>query len=200
MKRLSMPCCGGLPGVLLFFAGSCRREKGRRQAGRLGAAIQRQGFDGVETQSRPAQQGLALKDGILYSKGKEVSHLSAPATIMKISTIASRPRSRQGQQRPVFSHAVGGGYPKATKPDQQQFPRSAKNRSLYNSPRSPRMLVPPVPGHAEVIANGTTQISSTTKVVDFEDKKNTHSRPFRHSAARSSQGRPDVEVALRKSR
>jgi len=82
-------------------------QEERKERHRLGAVFNGKDIEGWKTfDPKQLTESWYVKEGILYSKGKQASHLFSRATTMRTSIIASRSDQRQGQQRAILSHQV----------------------------------------------------------------------------------------------
>jgi hypothetical protein len=145
-----------------------------------------------------------VKDGILYSKGKAASHLFSPRDDYENFHYRIEAKiSDKGNSGQYFRTKYGPGYPKGYEAQiNSNFPDPQKTGSLYGFVPIKEMLVEPDAWFTqEVIANGNhIQIFlNGKKVVDYVDKKNTHTRGHfaiqQHGPAKDG---PEVVVALRK--
>lgn len=145
-----------------------------------------------------------VKDGILLSRGKAVSHLfSEKGDYENFHYRIEVKISDKGNSGQYFRTQFGPGYPKGYEAQiNSNFPDPQKTGSLYNFAKITEMLVPPDTWFTqEVIANGNhIQIFvNGKKTVDFKDAKNTF--PRGHFAIQQhgpAKGGPDVQVALKK--
>lgn len=145
-----------------------------------------------------------VKDGILLSKGKAVSHLFSEKDDYENFHYRIEVKiSDKGNSGQYFRTKFGPGYPKGYEAQiNSNFPDPQKTGSLYNFAKITEMLVPPDTWFTqEVIANGNhIQIFvNGKKTVDFKDDKSTFTRGhFAIQQHGPAKGGPDVQVALKK--
>jgi hypothetical protein len=145
-----------------------------------------------------------VKDGILYSKGKDASHIFSPRDDYENFHYRIEVKiSDKGNSGQYFRTQYGKGYPKGYEAQiNSNFPDPQKTGSLYNFAKITEMLVPADTWFTqEVIANGNhiQILVNGKKVVDFKDEKNTHTRGhFAIQQHGPAKGGPDVVVALKK--
>lgn len=146
----------------------------------------------------------AVKDGILYSGGKETSHLFSYRNDFENFHYRIEAKiNDMGNSGQYFRTQFGPGYPKGYEAQiNSTFPDPQKTGSLYNFAKITDMLVEPDTWFTqEVIANGNhIQIILNGKmVVDFKDEKNTHVKGHfalqQHGPAKDG---PDVELQVKK--
>jgi hypothetical protein len=145
-----------------------------------------------------------VKDGILYSKGKDTSHLFSERDDYENFHYRIEVKiNDKGNSGQYFRTQFGKGYPKGYEAQiNSTFPDPQKTGSLYNFVKITDMLVKPDTWFTqEVIANGNhiQILVDGKKVVDYKDEKNTHTRG--HFAIQQHgpvKGGPDVQVALKK--
>jgi Domain of Unknown Function (DUF1080) len=153
----------------------------------------------------PKQQKLwFVKDGILYSSGKQASHLFSPRDDYENFHFRIECKiSDKGNSGQYFRTKFGGGYPSGYEAQiNSNYPDPQKTGSLYNFAKITEMLVKPDTWFTqEVIADGNhiKILVNGKKVVDFVDKKNTHTRGHfaiqQHGPAKDG---PDVQIAIKK--
>jgi hypothetical protein len=145
-----------------------------------------------------------VKDGVLHSKGKDVSHLFSERDDYENFHYRIEAKiSDMGNSGQYFRTKFGGGYPKGYEAQiNSNFPDPQKTGSLYNFAKITDMLVKPDTWFTqEVIADGNhIQIFVNGKMtVDFKDEKNTHTRGhFAIQQHGPAKGGPDVQVSLKK--
>jgi hypothetical protein len=145
-----------------------------------------------------------VKDGILYSKGKEVSHLFSDKDDYENFHYRIEAKiSDKGNSGQYFRTKFAGGYPPGYEAQiNSNFPDPQKTGSLYNFVKITEMLVPPDTWFTqEVIADGNhiQILVNGKKTVDYKDEKNTYKRGHfaiqQHGPAKNG---PEVQVALKK--
>ena len=145
-----------------------------------------------------------VKEGIIYSSGKEASHLFSPRDDYENFHYRIEAKiSDKGNSGQYFRTKFGPDYPKGYEAQiNSNFPDPQKTGSLYNFAKITEMLVPPDTWFIqEVIANGNhiQILVNGKKVVDHKDEKNTHTRGHfaiqQHGPAANG---PDVVVELKK--
>jgi len=154
----------------------------------------------------PKQLDMAwhVKDGILYSKGKDASHLFSPRDDYEnFHFLIEAKISDKGNSGQYFRTQFGPGYPKGYEAQiNSNFPDPQKTGSLYTFARITDMLVPPETWFTqEVIANGNhiQILVDGKKVVDFKDEKNTYTRGhFAIQQHGPAKGGSDVVVAIKR--
>lgn len=145
-----------------------------------------------------------VKDGILYSKGKQASHLFSPRDDYENFHYRIEVKiSDKGNSGQYFRTKFGPGYPKGYEAQiNSNFPDPQKTGSLYNFKKITEMLVPPETWFTqEVIANGNhiQILVNGKKEVDYVDEKNTYTRGhFAIQQHGPAKGGPDVVVAIKK--
>ena len=145
-----------------------------------------------------------VKDGILYSGGKETSHLfSERDDYTDFHYKIEAKINDKGNSGQYFRTQFGPGYPKGYEAQiNSTFPDPQKTGSLYNFARITDMLVEPDAWFTqEVIAHGNhiQVIVNGKKVVDFKDEKNTHTKGhFALQQHGPAKGGPDVQLAVKK--
>ena len=150
------------------------------------------------------EEAWFVKDGIIYSKGKKVSHLFSEKDDYENFHYRIEVKiSDKGNSGQYFRTKFEGGYPKGYEAQvNSNFPDPQKTGSLYNFVKITEMLVPPDTWFTqEVIANGNhiQILVNGKKTVDFKDEKNTYTRGhFAIQQHGPAKGGPDVQVALKK--
>src|SRR5215475_1144105 len=145
-----------------------------------------------------------VKDGILYSGGKETSHLfSERDDYQDFHYRIEAKINDKGNSGQYFRTQFGPGYPKGYEAQiNSTFPDPQKTGSLYNFVKITEMLVPPDTWFTqEVIAKGNhiQIIVDGKKVVDFKDEKNTHAKGhFALQQHGPAKGGPEVQLAVKK--
>jgi len=145
-----------------------------------------------------------VKDGVLYSKGRDTSHLfSEKGDYENFHYRIEVKISEKGNSGQYFRTKFAGGYPPGYEAQiNSNFPDPQKTGSLYNFAKVTEMLVPPDTWFTqEVIANGKhiQILVNGKKTADYMDEKNTHSRGhFAIQQHGPAKGGPDVQVALKK--
>jgi hypothetical protein len=145
-----------------------------------------------------------VKDGILYSGGKETSHLfSERDDYTDFHYRIEAKINDKGNSGQYFRTQFGPGYPKGYEAQvNSTFPDAQKTGSLYNFAKITEMLVPPDTWFTqEVIAKGNhiQILVNGKKVVDFMDEKNTYTKGhFALQQHGPAKGGPDVELAVKK--
>ncbi|MSQ94692.1 MAG: DUF1080 domain-containing protein [Gemmataceae bacterium] len=145
-----------------------------------------------------------VKEGIIYSKGKQASHLFSPRDDYENFHYRIEAKiSDKGNSGQYFRTKYGPGYPKGYEAQiNSNFPDPQKTGSLYGFVKITEMLVQPDTWFTqEVIAKGNhIQIFvNGKKTADFTDEKNTHTRGhFAIQQHGPASGGPDVVVALKK--
>jgi len=145
-----------------------------------------------------------VKDGVLYSSGKEASHLFSPRDDYENFHYRIEAKiSEKGNSGQYFRTKFGPGYPKGYEAQiNSNFPDPQKTGSLYGFVKITEMLVPPDTWFVqEVIANGNRIqiILDGKKVVDYVDEKKTYSRGhFAIQQHGPAKGGPEVVVALKR--
>ncbi|MBI3758847.1 MAG: DUF1080 domain-containing protein [Deltaproteobacteria bacterium] len=150
------------------------------------------------------QKHWYVKDGVLYSSGKEASHLFSPRDDYENFHYRIEAKiSDKGNSGQYFRTKFGPGYPKGYEAQiNSNFPDPQKTGSLYGFAKITEMLVPPEKWFVqEVIANGNRIqiILDGKKVVDYLDEKNTYTRGhFAIQQHGPAKGGPEVVVALKR--
>jgi hypothetical protein len=141
------------------------------------------GKDLTGWKTHPSSPGdWSVKDGVLIGKGKMVSHLfSERGDYENFQYKIEAKISDKGNSGQYFRTEFGPGYPKGYEAQiNSTFPTDPQRTgSLYNFAKVTDMLVPPDTWFTqEVIADGNHIIIKVNgkKVVDYVDKKNTHTR------------------------
>src|SRR5258708_2367048 len=138
-------------------------------------------IEGWKTFDPKHQKYWYVKEGILYSSGKEASHLFSPRDDYENFHFRIEAKiSDKGNSGQYFRTKFGGGYPKGYEAQiNSNYPDPQKTGSLYNFAKITDMLVKPDTWFTqEVIAKGNhiQILVNGKKVVDFVDEKNTHTR------------------------
>jgi hypothetical protein len=154
--------------------------------------------------SKQLNKAWFVKDGVLYSKGKEVSHLfSEKDDYQNFHYRIEAKISDKGNSGQYFRTKFAGGYPPGYEAQiNSNFPDPQKTGSLYNFARVTEMLVKPDTWFTqEVIANGNHIIILVNgkKTADVKDAKNTYQRGhFAIQQHGPAKGGPDVQVAIKR--
>jgi hypothetical protein len=207
MKRLwrALVVAAGLACICLPFAqaGGDKKEVENKNDGWV-KLFNGKDIEGWKTFD-PKQLPLwSVKDGILYSSGKNASHLFSPRDDYEnFHFLVEAKISDKGNSGQYFRTAFGGGYPKGYEAQiNSNFPDPQKTGSLYNFAKITEMLVPPETWFTqEVIADGNhiQILVNGKKVVDYVDAKNTYTRGHfaiqQHGPAKDG---PDVVVAIKR--
>src|SRR5882672_1751200 len=133
-------------------------------------------IEGWKTFDPKQQKNWYVKDGVLYSSGKEASHLFSPRDdYVNFHFRIECKISDKGNSGQYFRTKFGGGYPKGYEAQiNSNFPDPQKTGSLYGFVKITEMLVPPDTWFTqEVIARGNhiVILVNGKKVVDYVDEK-----------------------------
>jgi hypothetical protein len=145
-----------------------------------------------------------VKEGILYSGGKDTSHLfSQRDDYTDFHYKIEAKINDMGNSGQYFRTQFGPGYPKGYEAQiNSTFPDPQKTGSLYNFAKITEMLVEPDAWFTqEVVAKGNhiQIIVNGKKVVDFKDEKSTHSKGhFALQQHGPAKGGPEVQLAVKK--
>lgn len=145
-----------------------------------------------------------VKDGILYTSGKQASHLFSPRDDYENFHFRIECKiSDKGNSGQYFRTKFGPGYPKGYEAQiNSNFPDPQLTGSLYGMVKITEMLVPPDTWFTqEVIADGNhiQILVNGKKVVDYIDKKNTYTKGhFALQQHGPAAGGPDVVLQVRK--
>src|SRR4051794_20379735 len=201
---------GAACGALLLMAVADRTAAGDKKPGQPDDKGWVQLFNGKDLKGwktfDPKQLDKAwfVKDGVLYSKGKEVSHLFSDRDDYENFHYRIEVKiSDKGNSGQYFRTKFAKGYPPGYEAQiNSNYPDPQKTGSLYNFAKITEMLVPPDTWFTqEVIANGNhiQILVNGKKVVDYKDEKNTFTRGHfaiqQHGPAKDG---PEVQVALKK--
>ena len=161
-------------------------------------------IEGWKTFDPDRLKDWSVKDGILTSSSKKSSHLFSPRDDYENFHFRIEAKiSDKGNSGQYFRTQFGKDYPKGYEAQiNSNFPDKQKTGSLYNFAPITEMLVKPDTWFVqEVIANGNhiQILVDGKKVVDYVDKKNTHTRGHfaiqQHGPAAKG---PEVQVAIKK--
>ena len=198
--------------TLLALATLSRIDAGDKKEGKDGGWVQLfngQDLKGWKTfEPKQIETSWGVKEGILYSKGKDTSHLFSERDDYENFHYRIEAKiNDKGNSGQYFRTQFGKGYPKGYEAQiNSTFPDPQKTGSLYNFVKITDMLVPADTWFTqEVIANGNhiqilvTVNGKTTKTADYKDEKNTHMRGhFAIQQHGPAKGGPDVQVSLKK--
>jgi hypothetical protein len=161
-------------------------------------------IEGWKTFESKEPKNWYVKDGILYSSGKQASHLFSPRDDYENFHFRIEAKiSDKGNSGQYFRTKFGPGYPKGYEAQiNSNYPDPQKTGSLYNFAKITEMLVKPDTWFTqEVIAKGNhiQILVDGKKVVDFVDEKNTYMKGhFALQQHGPAKGGPDVQVAIKK--
>ena len=161
-------------------------------------------IDGWKTFDPDRLKDWSVKEGILYSSGKKSSHLFSPrGDYENVHYRMEVKISDKGNSGQYFRTQFGKDYPKGYEAQiNSNFPDKQKTGSLYNFAPITEMLVPADTWFVqEVIADGNhiQILVNGKKVVDYVDKKSTHTRGhFAIQQHGPASGGSDVQVAIKK--
>lgn len=201
MKRLlvasALACCFGLGQFFPLLADDKEKENGWVQL-----------FNGKDTKgwkTHPKNPGKwYVKEGILFSGGKETSHLFSERDDYENFHYRIEAKiNDKGNSGQYFRTKFGPGYPQGYEAQiNSTFPDPQKTGSLYNFVKIKEMLVEPDTWFTqEVIARGNhiQIILNGKKVVDFKDEKNTHVKGhFALQQHGPAPGGPEVQLQVKK--
>jgi hypothetical protein len=203
MKRLwlVLPACAAM--AMLSFApvtvgGGEKKDDGWTQL------FNGKDLTGFKTfDPKQLKESWHVKEGVLYSKGKQTSHLFSEKDDYENFHYRIEVKISDKGNSGQFFRAKFGSDPQGYEAQiNSTFPDPQKTGSLYNFVKITEMLVPPDTWFTqEVIANGNhiQILVNGRKVTDFKDAKNTYTRGhFAIQQHGPAKGGPDVEVALKK--
>lgn len=202
MKRwLVLPTCAAL--AMLSFA-SVTVGEGEKKDDSWIQLFNGKDLTGFKTlDPKQLNESWHVKDGILYSKGKQTSYLFSEKDDYENFHYRIEVKISDKGNSGQFFRAKFASDPQGYEAQiNSSFPDPQKTGSLYNFVKITEMLVPPDTWFTqEVIANGNhiQILVNGRKVIDFKDAKNTYRRGhFAIQQHGPAKGGPDVEVALKK--